>query len=208
MWLAHVDKSEAFKRYSAFYLGSQGQYYTSDEHQFGVYLEGYHQEIDAKLGYKGSETITELYVPLSSLEEFLGQLADLCRRQTVDVIYGTVRLIRQDQETRLAWAREDWACVVLNLHVRHDDQGFRQLQQQMQCMYDLALSFAGSFYLTYGLHARAEQLRQAYPAIDEFIRAKQLFDPHAVLQSNWYRRLCHTLGHQVESPQLAQVCYG
>ncbi|MBD8526468.1 FAD-binding protein [Pseudomarimonas arenosa] len=208
LWLAHCNKSEAFRRYSEFYLNSDGQHYTSDEHQFGVYLEGYHQEIDERLGYKGSDTICELYVPLDDLDAFLGELAETCRQRAIDVVYGTVRVIRRDAETVLAWARQDWACVVLNLHVRHDDQGFRQLQLDMQQLYDLALTRGGSFYLTYGLHARADQLRQAYPDIDHWIRAKQLFDPHAVLQSNWYRRLCSKLGHSIEAESVSRMHYG
>ena len=206
--LAHCDKREAFRRYSEFYLSTQGQLYASDEHQFGVYLDGYHQAIDEQLGHKGSETITELYVPLDRLDCLLGDLAQRCRERSIDVIYGTVRLIRKEQETRLAWAREDWACVVLNLHVRHDEESYRKLQLDMHSLYQAALAQGGSFYLTYGLHANADQLRSAYPDIDHFIQSKQLFDPHAVLQSNWYRRLCRTLGHQLESPQLTQVRYG
>jgi hypothetical protein len=41
----------------------------------------------------------------------------------VDVVYGTVRLIRRDVETFLPWARDDYACVVFNLHTTHDATG-------------------------------------------------------------------------------------
>src|SRR5690606_20398677 len=40
--LAHVEKGEAFRRYSEFYLATHGQLYASDDQQFGVYLDGYH----------------------------------------------------------------------------------------------------------------------------------------------------------------------
>ena len=191
--LAHTDKSEAFRRYSAFYLASDGQTYGSDDHQFGVYLDDYHHAIDASLGHAGSELITELYVPPEHLDAFLGGVADDCRRRDVDVIYGTVRLIRAEHETRLAWASCDWACVVLNLHVAHDADGQRKVRDDMRRLIDRALGFGGSFYLTYHRHARADQLRAAYPQIDAAFAEKMQRDPDNLFCSDWYRGLCATL---------------
>ncbi len=41
------------------------------------------------------------------------------RAHDVDFIYGTIRLIEAERETALPWAREDWACVIFNLHIDH-----------------------------------------------------------------------------------------
>ncbi|MCK7594886.1 FAD-binding oxidoreductase [Pseudomarimonas salicorniae] len=192
--LAHVDKSEAFRRYSGFYLSTHGQRYASDDHQFGVYLDGYHSAIDAGLGHRGSEVITELYVPPNEIGRFLGALACLCRESGMDVVYGTVRQIRRDAETLLSWARDDRACVVLNLHVRHDQEGMLRMHRDLRQLYDLALGFGGSFYLSYGLHASAAQLRAAYPDVDRFVAAKRRLDPGEVLSSSWFERLSRILG--------------
>jgi hypothetical protein len=194
--LAHTDKREAFRRYSRFYLDSHGQRYGSDDHQFGVYLDGYHTEIDRALGHTGSEMITELYVPRPALDAFLGEVAEDCRRHAVDLIYGTVRLIRQDHETVLAWAREDWACVVLNLHVRHDAEGRQRLRADARRLIDRALGFGGSFYLTYHREARADQLLAAYPRLRDAMAAKHRLDPQCTLDSDWYRALRATLAAQ------------
>jgi FAD/FMN-containing dehydrogenase len=191
--LAHTDKREAFRRYSAFYLATDGQRYGSDDHQFGVYLDGYHDAIDTTLGHTGSEMITELYVPLADLDAFLGLVANDCRRHGTDLVYGTVRLIRRDRETVLAWAREDWACIVLNLHVHHDADGRTRMRADLQRLIDRALGFGGSFYLTYHREARADQLRAAYPRIDAFLAAKDRHDPDGVLDSDWHRALRATL---------------
>ena len=193
LWLAHVDKSQAFRRYSAFYLASDGQHYASDDHQFGVYLDGYHDAIDARLGHVGSEVITELYVPPAALAAFLGEVAEAARSEAMDLIYGTVRLIRRDTETALAWAREDFACVVFNLHVRHDVAGRASLRRHLQRLIDIALGYGGSFYLTYALAARADQLRCAYPQIDAWLAAKRTLDPSCVLDSDFHRRLSAVL---------------
>src|SRR3546814_2103815 len=109
--------------YAAFYLATDGQRHGSDDQQAGVYLGDYHAPIDACLGHAGSEMITELYVPRSRLADFLGAAADGLRRRRAQVVYGTVRLVERDDDSLLAWAREPWACVVFNLHVRHDAAG-------------------------------------------------------------------------------------
>lgn len=203
MWLAHVDKRAAFERYSRFYLATDGQRYASDDHQFGVYLDGYHAEIDQRLGHRGSEVITELYVPLEKLAAFLARIAGECREHRVDVVYGTVRLIRRDEETVLAWARQDSACVVLNLHVAHDPAGRAKAAADFRRLIDAALAFGGSYYLTYHRHATAQQLRTAYPAIDAFVAEKERRDPRGVLASDWYRALRATLGTSGENMQAA-----
>lgn len=184
--LAHVDKSAAFARYSAFYLASDAQHYASDDHQFGVYVDGYHAEINARLGHEGSEVITELYVPLGSLDAFLGNVAETARHDTIDLIYGTVRLIRRDHETVLSWARDDFACVVLNVHVAHHDTAQAKAARDFRRLIDLALSYRGSYYLTYHRHADARQMRAAYPRLAEFMAAKRDFDPEELLSSDWY----------------------
>ena len=70
--------------------------------------------------------ITELYVPRPLLADFLAAAARDLRALEADVVYGTVRLIERDEETLLAWAREPWACVVLDLHVEHTPRASRR----------------------------------------------------------------------------------
>jgi FAD/FMN-containing dehydrogenase len=191
--LAHTDKSRAFAEYAAFYRRSHGQVYACDRHQFGVYLDGYHGEIDRRVGHCGSEMITELFVPRPRLAELLAACADDFRHHGVEPIYGTVRLVRADRESFLAWACEDFACVVFNLHVRHDAAGHAHAAAAFQRLIDLALQRGGSYYLTYHRHARRDQLLRAYPQLPAFLRAKRRFDPELIFASDWYRQHCAPL---------------
>ena len=59
--------------------------------------------------------ITEIYVPRSSLVDFMQQARLALREQKANLIYGTVRLIEKNEESFLAWARQDYACIVFNL---------------------------------------------------------------------------------------------
>ena len=92
-----------------------------------VYLDDYHGELDEKMGGpEASEVISELYVPRAKLANFMVELRRVLREQHADLIYGTVRLIERDDESFLAWAREDFACVVLNLHVVHENASWQK----------------------------------------------------------------------------------
>ncbi len=121
--LAHTDKSVAFERYAEHYLATSGQLYYSDEHQLGDYEDGYHRSLDAHFGspHRATEMISELYVPRDRLADFMSDVAEDFRRDAVDAIYGTIRLIERDEDSFLAWAREPWACVIFNLHTVHTD---------------------------------------------------------------------------------------
>jgi FAD/FMN-containing dehydrogenase len=185
--LAHTDRAAAFEHYARHYLATSGQIYWSDAHQMSVYVDDYHREIDAALGHRGSEVITELYVPRSRLPDFMAAAACDFRAHRVDVIYGTVRLIRRDGETFLPWAREDWACVIFNLHVRHDPKGLAEAADAFRRLIDLAVARGGSYYLTYHRHATAAQLEACYPQFAEFLGLKRRHDPDERFQSDWYR---------------------
>jgi len=132
--LAHVKPTEAFERYARFYLSTNGQIYWSDTHQLGYYCDDYHREIDeaCRCSEPGSEMITELYMPHQALEAFMQTARSALRREGTPVIYGTVRLIEEDLETYLPWARGKFACVVLNLHCQHDPRSLGQAKNALR----------------------------------------------------------------------------
>lgn len=187
--LAHTDKTRAFAEYSRHYLATDGQIYGSDTHQLTSYEDSYHTAIDHETGARvcGSEMITELYVPRCSLHDFLGAARLRLRASQADVIYGTVRLIEQDTESALPWARGDWACIIFNLHVDHEPRGVERARIAFRGLIDCALAYGGSYYLTYHRWATKSQVLTAHPALPDVLAAKLQFDPEEVFQSDWYR---------------------
>lgn len=196
VYLAHTDKAEAFRLYADFYRRTDGQIYWSDLHQMTPYLDDYHRKLDRRTGAKcrGSEMITELYVPRGRLDAFLANCRSELRRLNANVIYGTIRFIEAEDETLLAWARQPWACVIFNLHVDHDERGRSLATEQFRTLIDLAQQEGGSFYLTYHRWATREQLLCSYPELPQFLAAKAEHDPEGLLDSDWYRWLRRTFG--------------
>lgn len=189
--LAHTDKRAAFRRFTEFYLATHGQIYWSDTHQLNLYLEDYHGALDQRLGacVRGSEMITELYVPRASLGAFMDDVRADFRGNGVDFIYGTVRLIEAEHETALPWARQNWACVVFNLHVDHRAQDVAAAADHFRRLIDHALRHGGSYFLTYHRFATRAQVAAAHPGIGAFLAAKRALDPRGIFQSDWYHHM-------------------
>ncbi|MFC7339004.1 SAM-dependent methyltransferase [Haloferula chungangensis] len=187
--LAHHDRSRVFKVYSDFYLSTHHSLHWSDTHQLSVYLEDYHSKLDhdCHAEVPASEMISEFYVPREDLAAFMLAAADLLKSDNPPVIYGTIRLIQRDNESFLAWARGDFACIIFNLHTEHSDEGVERTSAAIRALIDLALSFGGSYYLTYHRWARHDQVGQAHPHFREFLEKKEQFDPGRRFQSEWWR---------------------
>jgi FAD/FMN-containing dehydrogenase len=186
--LAHADKSKVYDRYVSYYLATSGQVYWSDEHQMSIYPNDYHRAIDATLhAGPATEIITEIYVPRTRLADFMAEAREDLRRNEVNVIYGTVRLIERDDDTFLPWAKQPYACVIFNLHTEHTEAGIAHSRDAFRRLIDMAIARSGSYFLTYHRFARRDQVEACYPQFKEFLKAKKRIDPHERFQSDWYR---------------------
>jgi hypothetical protein len=187
--LAHQAKGEAFRRYAGFYLQTNGQVYWADDAQMSVYPENYHRALDQRLGsrVKGTEAITEIYCERDALERFMADVRDYARRDKVDIIYGTVRLIEQDRESFLPWARKSYACVIFNVHVEHNTSGMIKGGDVFRRLIDIGLKYGGSYYPTYNRYGLRRQVEACYPQLREFLKLKLKYDPQELFQSEWYR---------------------
>jgi FAD/FMN-containing dehydrogenase len=186
--LAYTDRGKAFKRYSDYYLSTNGQTYWSDTNQLSAYLPNYAQKIREQIGGKESSLIiTEIYVPRRDLPGFLARAAELLRSDRTIAIYGTVRLIEKDDESFLAWAKEPYACIIFNLLTLHTQAGIEASARSFRGLIDLAIARGGSYYLTYHKFAKLDQVLACYPQFKEFLELKRKYDPAERFQSDWYR---------------------
>ena len=189
LYLSHADKARAFDEYTGFYLSTDGQTYDSDTFQLSMYIDDYHSALDRSLNaaVKCTETITELYVPLASLADFMDAAARELRQRDANIIYGTIRLIERDDETFLNWARQPYACIVFNLHVEHTEAGIAHTAAALRELIDLATERGGSYFLTYNRFTTGEQLARCYPQFGDFLALKDKYDSDGVFSSDWLR---------------------
>jgi len=189
LFLAHTDEKQAFERYAAYYLSTNGQIYWSDTHQLSIYPDNYHREIDQRLHapYPATEMITEINVPRPMLKGFLDEVREDFRKNKVELIYGTVRLIERDDESFLPWAKQAYACTIFNLHTVHSPGGLQRSGDAFRRLNDMAARRGGTYYLTYHRHATRKEVETCYPQFAEFLRLKRKYDPEERFQSDWYR---------------------
>ena len=101
--LAHGNKSEAFRRYAAHYLSTNGQLYWSDEHQMSIYPENYHREIDRRAAApnRATESITEIYCERERLEAFMADVRETARREEPAAAPGEIEAdLRHQRDDR------------------------------------------------------------------------------------------------------------
>jgi len=187
--LAHTDKSEAFRRYSAYYQATGEQVYWADEVQMSLYPENYHREIDRKSGAenRATEGIAAICVEREALEAFLAEARTYSRLSSVNIIHGTVSLIEQDRESYLPWARRPYACVSLHLHIEHNSAGLIRAGDQFRRLIDLGLKYGGSYLPAYHRHALRRQVDACFPMFRDFLLLKRKHDKEELFQSDWYR---------------------
>ena len=189
--LAHTDKARAYAEYAGHYLQTDGQPYWSDEHQFSPYLPDAGERMAQYLGWTtfASLMISELYVPQDRFERFMSSARRAVLETGANVVYGTVRLIREEDETTLRWAKQDYACIIFNLLVQHSPEGIDRARDQFRALIDCALDEGGCYYLTYHRWARKDQLEKAYPELPRFLDLKNKYDPNGLFDSDWLRSL-------------------
>ena len=188
--LAHRDRAAAWAAYRAALLAADGEVDFNDGWQTGDYLRGYHAAVDEATGeFGGGEVLSELLVPRARLPAFMRAAAAVLCASRVPVIYGNVRLIEPDRETALPWARDRFACVVLNLHRGPGPGERRRVRAATQQLFDAALNEGGSFYLAHHRWARPDQLRRGHPGLPRFLDGVARWDPAGRFESDWLRRL-------------------
>jgi FAD/FMN-containing dehydrogenase len=189
LYLSHVDKRRAVDLYEGYYATTSGQVYWSDRHQLADYLDNYHAAIDPLIpdNQKGSEMITEIYVPRIRLVDFLETCREDFRTHDVNAIYTTVRLVDRDVESFLPWARQAYVGMIFNLHVVHSPEGIERAGVEFRRLIDHGIALGGSYYLTYHRFATREQILSCYPRFPELLRLKREYDPEERFQSDWYR---------------------
>jgi FAD/FMN-containing dehydrogenase len=185
---AHADKPAAFRRYASRQLATSGQLFWSDEQQMASYADNYHRELERRMqSPKGTDVITEICCEPAALERFMGEMREYARRDEVDIVSATVRMVEQDNESFLAWARKRYACLSLNVHLEHSTRGMIRAGDAFRRLIDIGLRHGGSFYPAYHRHALRRQMDVCFPQFQEFLKLKHKYDPAELFQSDWYK---------------------
>ena len=133
-----------------------------------------------------TDILHEYFVPQARLWDFVRLARDIIRRAGADLMNVTVRDVRRDTRSVLAYARQDVFGLVISFVQQRTTDADVRMQAMTRELIDAVLSVDGCFYLPYRLHASGSQLRSAYPAWETAMQAKAQHDPLGVFRNGLY----------------------
>lgn len=141
-----------------------------------------------------------LLVPPEALEGFLAGVRALAAERRLGLQSITVRRTLPEDETRLRWARREWAAVRIRFGIRTSLGASVHAAETRRSMLALALACNGAFPVGDLRDATRAQLEACYPGLSAFVAEKRRADPAERLQNAWFRMACAILrGERCES---------
>jgi FAD/FMN-containing dehydrogenase len=137
---------------------------------------------------KFTEILHEYFVPPQQLAEFLERVRPILgKTDSIDLLNVTLRPVKQDNDTVLAYARRDEIGLVMLFRYAVTAESDAAMRTMTQRLIDEALACGGSYYLPYRPHATGQQFRRAYPRSGEFYALKEKYDPANLFENSFYR---------------------
>jgi FAD/FMN-containing dehydrogenase len=137
---------------------------------------------------RDTDILQEYFIPQEKMPQFVDGLRGIVKNKGANLINVTIRIVHKDDITTLNYARQDMFAYVLYFNQKFNEHEGRILQKTTTDLIDLALGLNGSYYLPYQLFYSKEQLRKAYPRVDEFFEAKMKYDPGELFSNKFYEK--------------------
>jgi FAD/FMN-containing dehydrogenase len=131
----------------------------------------------AETNPRRTDILHEYFVPPEHFGDFLAACREFIPRSKQDLLNVTLRYVDTDPVSVLSFAPVPRVAAVLLFSQGVSNEADRAMAALTEQLIDAVLAIGGSYYLPYRLHARPDQLRRAYPRIDEFLTHKQRYDP-------------------------------
>jgi FAD/FMN-containing dehydrogenase len=135
-----------------------------------------------------TDILQEYFVPVGNLVSSIDDFRKVLLEGKVDLLSATIRYVPRDSESLLAYAREDCFALVLYINQPLSLQGRNHAEQWTRKLVDAALRNRGTYYLPYQQYPSGEQIRLAYPMLDDFVAKKKMFDRDGIFSSSFYQR--------------------
>jgi len=138
------------------------------------------------------DILQEYFVPYEKVDDFIESLRFGIRRYQLNLLNVTLRDVKQDPDTLLAYAKSDVCALVLFFSQPPTAQAEETMRAFTQSTVDRAIGLGGSFYLPYRLTYSQEQFMKAYPRAKEFAAIKHHYDPDGLFSSQFSHYLFAT----------------
>jgi len=134
-----------------------------------------------------TDILHEYFIPKNRVGNFIDSLKKIMPAYKVDLLNITVRNVKKDEDTFLRYANEEVFGFVMLFNQAKTSEAEMQMKAATQRIIDAAISFKGTYYLPYRLHATKEQMNRSYPQAKEFFLLKKKYDPSEIFQNKFYQ---------------------
>jgi FAD/FMN-containing dehydrogenase len=125
-----------------------------------------------------TDILHEYFVPADRFGDFLAARREIIPAHRQDLLNITLRYVDTDSSSVLTYAPQPRIAAVMLFVQQRTTEADDDMRAMTTQLISRVLALGGSYYLPYRLHASPEQLRLAYPRLDEFVEAKRRYDPH------------------------------
>ncbi len=138
---------------------------------------------------KDTDILQEYFIPIDSFVNFSTEFKRILAEDNTNVISFTIRYVHPNNETALSYAPvKDTFAVIYYSNIPLTDEGMTQARATQRKIITAAIDNGGTYYLTYNLFPTVEQLRAAYPTVDDVFLAKRVYDPNEVFRNSFYNQ--------------------
>jgi FAD/FMN-containing dehydrogenase len=135
---------------------------------------------------RDTDILQEYFIPYERMPEFVDALREAVQRNAAKLLNVTIRTVHKDTLTALPYARDDMFGFVLYFNVGFNNRDNEILKKTTTDLIDAAEDVGGTYYLPYQLFYSREQLRRAYPEIDDFFEMKKKYDPSGLFSNKFF----------------------
>jgi len=134
-----------------------------------------------------TDILQEYFIPRDQFIAFVDGMRDILQRNKAVVLNSGIRVVNKE-EIFLNYAPEDMFAMVLYLNQKTTDEESRKMEKMTKELVDLTINLGGKPYLPYQLYFTKDQLKQAYPNIDQFFELKKEYDPSLLFANHFYKK--------------------
>ncbi len=133
-----------------------------------------------------TDILQEYFIPVDSLSDFIDDLREITIANDLNLLSATIRYLPANNESVMSYSPIESFGIVLYFNIGTSEKEQEEVMEWTRELTGKALEYNGRYYLPYKLYASNQQIRQAYPRLDEFFDKKRQYDPDEIFMNNFY----------------------
>ncbi|MCI0766025.1 FAD-binding oxidoreductase [Bacillus sp. TL12] len=134
-----------------------------------------------------TEILQEYFVPIDQFTAYIDDLRNVLNKEELNLLNITIRYVEKNENAVLSYAKDDMFALVLLINQGRSEGEIKKTKTVLGKMIDVTLKHNGSYYLPYYSYPTKQQLKQAYPRIEEFLQKKKEIDSQERFVNLFYK---------------------